>query len=110
MDYLNDWNGHDAQIEGIAVNIPGKSVSIQLLAYPTMNSKDRKPIEFTFLDVESITTSANLDLIELNSSAGSVNHWHLAEGPGTSFFYLIEGYVAIAARSALKLEERTVSS
>lgn len=106
MDYLNDLKGHDALIEGIAVDVPGKCVSIRLLAYPNEKSKTRKSIEFIFRDVKSMTASADLDLLADNSSAGTVNHWHLAQGPGTSFFYLIEGYIAIAARSAPKLEER----
>ena len=110
MDYLNDRNGHDALIEGIAVDARKKSVSVRLLAFPNENSRDRKPIEFIFMDVSSITTSANLDQIEVNSFAGTVNHWHLAEGPGCSYFYLIEGYIAVTSRSALKLEERAAAS
>ena len=109
MDYLNDWNGHDAVIESITIDVPNKAVSVRLQAYPHENSRARKPIEFRFVNVESITTSANLDLLAVNASAGSVNHWHLADGPGTSFFYLIEGYIAVASGSALKLEERPFS-
>jgi hypothetical protein len=110
VDYLNDWNGHDALIESIVVNVREKSVSVRLLAYPDENSKDRKPIELIFADVESVTTSTNLDQMEANSFAGTVNHWHLAEGPGSSFFYLIEGYIAVKAHSTLKLEERPPAS
>jgi hypothetical protein len=106
-DYLNDWNGHDALIESIAINALENSVSVRLLAYPNEKSKERTPIEVTFLDVETITSNANLDSLSGNASAGNVNHWHLAVGPGTSFFYLVEGYIAVTARKALKLEERS---
>ena len=104
-NYLNDWNGHDALIESIAINLLKKSVVIRLLAYPDEHSKDRKPIELTFLDVETVTTSADLESIADNAFAGTVNHWHLAERPGTSFIYLVEGYITVTARTVLRLEE-----
>ena len=106
MDCLNGWNGHDALVESITIDHIQKSVSVRLLAYRDEDAGDRNPIELRFSDVESVTTSANLDRIADNSSAGTVNHWHLAEGPGTSFLYLIEGYVAVSARSGVKLVAR----
>ena len=72
---------------------------------PNERSPDRRAIEFTFLEVESITANADLDSLADNAFAGTVNHWHLAEGPGTSFFYLCEGYIAVAALSVPILRE-----
>lgn len=109
VNYINDWSGHDALIEKIEIDVQKKFVSVRLQAYPDESSKDRKPIEFRFRDVETITTSANLERIEANSFAGTVNHWHVVEGPGCSYFYLVEGYIAITARSAPQLEEQGAS-
>lgn len=106
LDYLNDCCGHDSLIESIEINAAAKTVSVRLLAYPQEDSRDRKPIEFQFVDVESVTTSANLDLIADNAWAGNVNQWRLAEGPGASFFYLVDGYIAVTSPAPFRLVGR----
>lgn len=47
---------HGALVESIAIDAIRKSVSVRLLAYRDEHASDRKPIELTLSDVESVTT------------------------------------------------------
>jgi hypothetical protein len=104
---LYDENqGHDALVESVVFDAAAGIVSVKLLAYPRADSGDRKAIEIRFSDVDSVNLAADLQSLDDNRSAGNVAYWHIARGAGTSFFYLIEGYLAITARAAPELLER----
>ena len=99
----DDLQGHDAVLNGVEFDPVKQTVSVRLLAYPELNDSKRLSIEIAFKDVASVALNADLVSLAANRSAGNVNHWHIAEGEGTSYIYLTEGYIAISSRSAPKL-------
>lgn len=99
----SDEQGHDSQIEGITIDTSARTASIILLSYTETDSAKRVKIEIAFVDVVSMTAYADMLALADNKAAGNVSHWNIAEGEGTSHFYLIEGYLAVTSRSAPKL-------
>lgn len=103
----DEQSGHDALLESIEIDAVKNAVSIKLLAYPELNASQRFPIEITFSDVTCVTTQADFIRLAENRCAGTVNHWHIAKGPGTSYFYLIEGFLSVTSNSVPELVELT---
>jgi hypothetical protein len=50
--------------------------------------------------VDAFLLQADMIAMEANCFAGTVNQWKIAEGAGTSYFQLIEGYLTITSRAA----------
>lgn len=95
--------GHDSQLDGMSIDALAQSVSLRLSSYPSEGASDRVAIEICFTDVEQVQTLADLAELSDNRAAGNVNHWHIATGPGTSYFYLVEGCIMISAKNAPSL-------
>jgi hypothetical protein len=100
MMLYDETQGHDAQLAGIAIDILARTVSLRLSAYPTQGATERVVIEIAFSEVDQVQTIADVVRLRDNHTAGNVNHWHIAEGPGTSYFYLVEGCLLVTARAA----------
>jgi hypothetical protein len=93
--------GHDSQIVSFAVDMVAGNVSMALRTYAEgQTSADRVAIQISFVDVESLVSSADLRVIADNARAGNVRYWQIAESGGTSHFYLSGGYIAITSRAA----------
>jgi len=99
----DEQSGHDALFEGVEIDAVNNTVSIKLLAYPAKGSAQRIPVAIEFTDVQSVAIHADMVRLAQNRFAGTVSQWRIAEGPGTSYFYLIEGYLAIASKLAPNL-------
>lgn len=106
MLYDDEMQGHDSQVESITIDALSRTVSLRFSSYPSFAASDRIAIEVAFKNVTSITTTADLVALSINHGAGNVNHWHVAEGPGSSYFYLIEGCLVITAELAPILSYR----
>ena len=76
-----------------------RSVTLRFSAYPSEDAAERVAIEIDFTDVQQVQTLADLVELDDNYAAGNVNHWHVANGPGASYFYLVEGCLVITASS-----------
>jgi hypothetical protein len=96
----DEQQGHDAQLEAIAIDVLGRIVTLRLSSYPAQDARERDAIEIVFTNVEQVQSIADLVELEDNHSAGNVNQWHVADGAGTSYFYLIEGCLAVTAGNA----------
>ena len=92
--------GHDAQLDAIVIDVLGRTVTVRLSAYTTPNGPERDAVDITFTNVEQVQSLADLAKLQDNRSAGNVNHWRIADGPGTSYFYLVEGCLVVTAGSA----------
>jgi hypothetical protein len=99
----DEQSGHDALLEGVEIDARNNTLSINLFAYPTHDAAQRIPIKIEFSDLKSVAMQADMVRLAENRSAGTVNHWRIAEEPGTSYFYLIEGYLAVESGSVPKL-------
>jgi hypothetical protein len=99
----DDYQGHDSLLEGIDIDTVKYTASIRLLSYETPGSPERIPITIDFSNVTSMTMQADMIQLANNRFAGTVAYWHIAEGTGTSYIYLIEGYVAVTADTPPKL-------
>lgn len=106
MLYDNETDGHDSQVESITVDVLRQTVSLALSSYPSLDASDRVAIEVTFNEVTSVNTLTDLVKLADNHSAGNVAYWHIQKGPGTSYFYLVQGCLVITARSAPTLSYR----
>jgi len=73
------------------------------MAYPYFEASERIAIEMEFSDVDTFLLQADMIAMEANRFAGTVNQWKIAEGAGTSYFQLIEGYFTITSRAAPRL-------
>ena len=102
----DEQQGHDAQLDAIAIDVLGRTVTLRLSVYATEETPERDAIEMVFRNVEQVQSLADLVKLEDNRSAGNVNHWHIADGPGASFFYLIEGCLVITAGTAPTITPR----
>jgi hypothetical protein len=98
--------GHDALVDGVEFDAANKTASIHLLAYREADASERVAITILFESVVSLALNADVASLTSNRLAGNVNHWHLAEGEGTSHIYLTEGYIAVSSRSAPQLVRR----
>jgi len=98
--------GHDSRLDGIDFDAVMQTASVRVLAYPEPNASERVAITILFKDVESFAVNADLASLANNRSAGNVNHWHIADGGGTSHIYLTEGYIMISSRSAPEMVRR----
>ena len=96
----DEQQGHDAQIDAIAIDVLGQTVTLRLSAYRTEEASERDAIEIVFRNVEQIQSIADLVKLQDNRSAGNVNHWHIADGPGSSFFYFVEGCLVVTVGTA----------
>jgi len=99
----DDLSGHDALFQGLSVDAVGKSVTLSFLAYPSFGASERIAIEIEFRDVETFLLQADMIAMDANRFAGTVNQWKIAQGEGTSYFQLIEGYLTIKSRAAPRL-------
>ncbi|WP_340316131.1 hypothetical protein [Rhizorhabdus argentea] len=99
----DDKQGHDARLDSVEFDAEKRMASVHLLAYPETDAPQRVPITILFEGVLSLALNADLTSLANNRSAGNVNHWHMAEGGGTSHIYLIEGHIAISSQSAPQL-------
>jgi hypothetical protein len=106
MLYDEQTQGHDAQLDGLAIDVLRRTVSLRLSTYPRQDAPDRVAIEIAFSNVEQVHTIADLVQLSDHHTLGNVNHWHVAEGPGTSYFYLVEGCLVITAQAAPVLSLR----
>ena len=97
--------GHDAQILSVSFDVMAKSVSIRIAGYKSDNARDRQQATITFEQVTDLLVSADINELLDNHGAGNVNHWHIAQAAGTSYLYLVEGYIAITAAYPPSLEE-----
>lgn len=95
----DEQQGHDAQLDAIAIDVLRRTVSLRLLSYPSHDAPERVAIEITFSNVQQVQTIADLVKLGENRPAGNVSYWHVAEGPGASYFYLSEGCMVITADS-----------
>jgi hypothetical protein len=96
----DEQQGHDAQLDGIAIDVLRRTASLRLSSYPSQNASGRVAIEIVFSNVEQVHTIADLAKLEDNHTSGNVNYWHVADGPGASYFYLVEGCLVITAQTA----------
>ena len=103
---FDDLQGHDSQLEGVAFDAAKQTVSVHLLTYPEPNASQRLAITIVFNDVATFGLNADVASLADNQLAGNVNHWHIADGGGTSHIYLVEGYISISSPSAPKLVYR----
>ena len=99
----DDASGHDALFEGLSVDAATKFISLSFLAYPSFEANERIAIEIEFGDVDAVLLQADMIAMQENRFAGTVNQWKIAEGAGTSYFQLIEGYLTITSRAAPRL-------
>lgn len=102
----DEQQGHDSQIDAIAIDVLCRTVTLRLSAYATEESPKRDAIEIVFRDVEQVQCIADLVKLGDNRSAGNITHWHIAHGPGSSFFYLIEGCLVVTAQTAPTVSTR----
>lgn len=102
----DEQQGHDAQLDAIAIDVLGRTVTLRLSAYPTPDAPERGAVEVAFTNVEQVQSIADLVKLQDNRSAGNVNHWHVADGPGSSYFYFVEGFLVITAGAASTVTPR----
>jgi hypothetical protein len=96
---LDDWiDHHDALIEGLHIDPSRRQVTVRLLSYPGLSAPQRVPATITFTEVDLVSATVDLMVLADNAFAGHVNQARLADGPGTSHFYLTEGYLAVTSR------------
>ena len=103
----SDWfNFHDALVDRFEVDFLAGTALLVLHAHDNWPNLPRTRLEIAFTGVSNVTTSADLAALRDNASAGNVNHAHFADepGPGTSYVYLVQGYVAITADQPPKIE------
>jgi len=106
MLYDEKTQGHDAQLDSITIDVMRRTVSLRLSSYPSEDAPGRVAIEIAFSNVEQVHTIADLVRLRDNHTSGNVNYWHVAEGPGTSYFHLVEGCLVITAQTAPVLNLR----
>jgi hypothetical protein len=102
----DEQQGHDAQLDAIAIDVLGRTVTLRLSSYPAEDAHARQAIEIVFTNVRQVQSIADLVKLGDNHSAGNVNHWHVADGPGASYFYLVEGCIAVIAENAPTVTRR----
>lgn len=100
---LDDWCDHDSLIEEVVIDILKRTVSVRGLSYAGPKATARSPFTILFVDVDAVTTAADLVELTANTFAGHVNHAKLSDGPGTSHLYLVEGYISVTAQSRPRL-------
>ncbi|PVM93325.1 hypothetical protein [Caulobacter endophyticus] len=94
-------DGHDALIDSLEVDFAARTVRLRVQVYPEpIHAAERMTMTLDFSGVASFVSTADLRELAENASAGHVNHWHLAEGPGASHIYLVEGYITVTAEAA----------
>ena len=88
------------------MDVEARTVSLRLLAYPSQKASERIAVEIVFSDVQQVQSLADFVQLGANRDFGNVNHWHIADGPGASYFYLAEGCLIITAATAPVLIRR----
>ena len=96
----DDWYDHDSLIEEVKIDILKRTVSVRGSSYAGPGAAARSPFTILFVDVDAVTTTADMVELTANTFAGHVNHAKLANGPGTSYLYLVEGYMSVTSQSA----------
>lgn len=102
----DEQQGHDAQLDAIAIDVLARTVTLRLSAYPAQDAPKRDAIEIAFTNVVQVQSIADLVKLGENHTAGNVNHWHVADGPGASYFYLVEGCLVVTASDAPTVTRR----
>ncbi|MGR4862477.1 hypothetical protein [Caulobacter sp. LARHSG274] len=102
------WNDHhDALLQGLEIDIASGSVSIRLLSYPHPEASERVAVEIEFSEVTAVNVAADLTELAQNAFAGHVGQARIADGPGTSYFYLVEGYLAVTSKATARHRSAT---
>ena len=106
MLYDKEQQGHDALLEEVIVDVLRRTVTLKMSTYSDPQAPSRIPIDVVFDKVEAVHTSANLKELERHHFAGHMTSWKVAKAGGTSYFYLVAGYLSITAKTAPVLIRR----
>jgi hypothetical protein len=97
MKLLDKIDLHDAVLRSVAVDIPKRTVTLNISAYRSGQSPKREPAEIRFSGVRSIVNTSDFDQLLDNASAGNVNAWYPVTD-GTTHIHLIHGLISVDAR------------
>jgi hypothetical protein len=99
MSILKTIELHDALLKGMNIDYISKRVTVELDLYEDSHDSHRKSASIIFEGVKSISEICNLDRLQDNAKAGNVNYWVPDQSNGTSYIYLVDGCLAILAKT-----------
>lgn len=98
--------GHDSQVRSIHIDPEKGTVTVCLHSYPSEQASERILIAVHFSNVTQVNMLADMRAMKENASAGNVQFWSIAEGAGTSYFYVTHGCLAITSKDPPNLIEQ----
>lgn len=89
---------HDAIFKGMEIDPLAGTISITLDYYPdSTNSRERSPATILFTKVSQHSQICDLNELQSNARAGNVVSWVPAEAQGSTYIYLVRGFISITA-------------
>lgn len=88
---------HDATIESISLDFRTRTLTIYTNHYQSSESSKKEKLVINFYKVTSYSCLSDLESILDNSKSGNINSWSPATGKGTTYIYLVEGCIQVAA-------------
>ncbi|WP_150115708.1 hypothetical protein ACDI35_06195 [Xanthomonas axonopodis pv. cajani] len=88
---------HDAIIESISLDFSTRTLKIYTNHYQSRKSSKRSKLIISFYKVANYSCLSDLESILDNSKSGNINSWSPAKGKGTTYIYLVEGCIQVAA-------------
>lgn len=89
---------HDAVIKGWSVDFESGVVRVEVAFFPDSKSAQRVPVCLVFEEVTSMSDILDLKKARSSRVSGNVNYW-MPNECGTTYIYLIDGCVAITAKT-----------
>lgn len=88
---------HDATVEAIEVDVPGRLARIRVSRYPSQDSRERVQSVIEFRNVQSFSGILDFMALTSNAWAGNIEDWQPSSGSGLSYIYLVRGVLSIQA-------------
>jgi len=91
---------HDANLKSTSINYVAKTVALEIEYYPTEQSNNRISAIFQFSDVSDYHENSSVKEMSVHSKCGgNISSWEPSVNAGTTYFYLVQGFISITAKS-----------
>lgn len=95
---------HDAIIDGVEIDFNNHTAVIYIKYYKSDESANRINGNIKFSNVSFAAQNFSISDLDINKTAGNVSYWIPSANFGSTYIYLVQGYIQITSDPPSLLE------